>query len=214
MAALNKEAEMKKQKIKTFSILTIKWLIGLIALSLIFIYSSLILNYYELCAWVSNLFMTLGGGIVTGLIVYLLTNVREASHTKMKDDFRLLLELRDICNKNVWEIKYIAKQTSIEEDLDDLFSRLFNNLESAQSILYDRMSDALYCKCGLDQDDPLEYIVTDSIHETYRNSEDLELSIIPIITKISDCQSVVVERISPVIQEYKAKIELCSKFGI
>lgn len=158
--------------------------------------------------------MTLAGGIITGLIVYLLTNVREASYNKMKDDYELLLKLRDLCNKNVWEIKYIAKQTSIEEDLDDLFSRLFNNLESAQSILYDRMSDDLYCKCGLDQDDPLEYIVTDSIHETYRNSEDLELSIIPIITKISDCQSVVVERISPVIQEYKAKIELCSKFGI
>lgn len=158
--------------------------------------------------------MTLGGGIVTGLIVYLLTNVREASHTKMKDDYRLLLELRDVCNKNVWEIKYIAKQTSIEEDLDDLFSRLFNNLESAQSILYDRMSDDLYCKCDLDKDDPLDYSVTDSIHTMYRYSEDLELSIVPIMNKILDCQSIVLERISPIIQEYKSKIVLCSKFGV
>ena len=79
---------MKKQKIKIFSILTIRWLIGLIALSLVFICTSLILNYCEKCTWLSNLFMTLGGGIVTGLIVYLLTNVREASHTKMKDDYR------------------------------------------------------------------------------------------------------------------------------
>lgn len=205
---------MKKQKIKIFSISTIKWLIGLIVLSLIFICSSLILNYYELCVWVSNLFVTLGGGIVTGLIVYLLTNLREVSHTKMKDDYRLLLGLRDVCNKNIWEIKYITKQTSIEEDLDDLFSRPFNNLESAQSILYDKMSEDLYCKCGLEKDNPLEYIVADSINEAYRNSEYLELSIIPIITKTSDCQSVVVERISPVIQEYKAKIELCSRFGI
>jgi tRNA uridine 5-carbamoylmethylation protein Kti12 len=158
--------------------------------------------------------LTICGGIITGLIVYWLTNIRQSSLSKIEKEYLILLKVRNLCCKNIREINHIIEKNTYFSNFDSSFYAMFDKMEEVQSILYDIMSKELFLKCKLEENNPLNYDITNALFDKYQQAGDIEVEMQPLLTKLREIQKETSEKITPILGKYKQTLDICKKSGL
>ena len=130
---------------------------------------------FNACPWISNVLISACCGIITGLVLYVLTNIRANSYSKAKREYDLLSKAKREAADTIKDVKYYVRFHCLwneEIDADSFFTRLYNKVEGMQTLIFDEFSWEMYQEIGLEENNPIDYSFTEKLWEAYIAVED------------------------------------------
>ena len=127
----------RREKFRHFIVLpTVLWCIAFLAISVLLLFASYLLQ--ERSAWLSSVFVSVGCGVVTGVILYFLANLRNGKRISLENEWEDLRQVQNslsavlepLISKNMMElaghpIDVLGTCRIIEEKLDELTQTLY-----------------------------------------------------------------------------------------
>lgn len=120
----------RKEKQKNVFYLTNLWaFILLLVLAVAFFFASF---YYRECEWFNGFSLSLGGGLTTGLVLYLLSNLRANKYARIKKEYDSLKAIHDtmIAIIAITRAGFLSKMFKI--DFDEISYQVLEQLENLE----------------------------------------------------------------------------------
>lgn len=183
------------------------------AIILILISKALFLEH----PWISNVMISASCGIITGLALYFLTNLRSNSYNKLKNEYNLLIEVRNESANIVRDSKYYLECHCLwnrEIETDEFFKTIYEGTEKVQGVLMDKISWELYREMGLEENDPIDYGFTDRLWKKYVETEDTDENIDELLNMVIESHERLIVLLKEPILKRKNKLSKYDKYNI
>ena len=188
-------------------------IIAIVAIVLLVISAML----FDVCAWASNVMISASCGIITGLVLYFLTNLRTNSYNKVKRDYDLLLKVRNDASTIIKDSTFYIKCHCLwDEDMatNKFFERIFGSVEQIQRIVFDQFTYELFQEVGLEENNPIDYSTTQKIWSQYIEGADSEEEIDNLLTQIIENQNQLISMLKEAMQKRRSKLEVYDKYNV
>ena len=173
--------------------------------------------FFNVYPWFSNVMISAACGIITGLVLYFLTNLRTNSYSEAKCEYELLLKVRNDALNIIRDSQYYIKCRCLwNEDIeaDDFFRRVYEKTETVQSILFDHISWELYQEAGLEEDNPVDLAATEKLWNKYIEAEDTEEIIDDLLSQNINLLNSLITALKKPLQKRKDKLSTYDKYNV
>jgi hypothetical protein len=172
---------------------------------------------FDIYPWISNVMISASCGIITGWVLYFLTNLRTNSYNKVRCEYELLLKTRNAALDIIKDSKYYIKCRCLwDEDIgaDDFFKRIYESTEAVQSLLLDTFSWELYQESGFEENNPIDLSATESLWNQYIEVDTMEEIIDDLLSQNINNLNSLVEMLKMPLQKRKDKLSTYDKYNI
>ena len=171
--------------------------------------------------WLSNVFLSISCGSITGLIFYSLTNLRNGKQAKARQEYELLYSIYQEAKDLYFDLAYYTSDDRLECVEPDIETYCRTVLNRAYDI-FDRpiseLDERIFNELGLSVDDD-QYPFTDDEETIYRSIENIEddegiTQANAMLTSLKDKLKILIDALNKPVRSRKMFLESLDKSGI